>query len=357
MKYLSEYRDRKLIKKLLQLIYKTVKRNWKVMEVCGGQAWTIINYGIDKMLPKNITLVHGPGCPVCVTPTEIIDKAIALAKMKDVILCSYGDMLRVPGSKKDLLSVKSEGADIRIVYSSLDAIKIAKENPSKKVVFFAIGFETTVPANAMSLEIAENEGIDNFYLLVSQHRIPPALELILSLSKIQGLIAPGHVCTVMGYSEYESIANKFGVPIVVTGFEPVDLLEGLLILIRSLENNDIKVFNQYKRSVRREGNLEAKKIINKFFKIKNHEWRGLGLIPKSGFYLKKKYEKYDANRLLKFEIKSEQQSLCIAGLILKGIKKPTDCKAYKKICTPLTPLGAPMVSSEGVCAAYYNSGR
>lgn len=357
MKYLSEYRDKKLAKKILHLIREKIRGNWKIMEVCGGQAWTIINYGIDKLLPRKITLVHGPGCPVCVTPIEIIDKAVALAKMEEVILCSYSDMLRVPGSEKDLLTAKSEGADIRVVYSPLDVIKIAKQNPLKKIVFFAIGFETTVPGNAITLEIAEIESINNIYLLVSQLRIPPALELILASSSIHGLLAPGHVCTIMGYKEYEEIANKYEVPIVVTGFEPIDLLEGILILIEALENKEIKVFNQYKRSVKRNGNLEAKSIIDKFFEIKDQEWRGLGLIPRSGFYLREEYKKYNAENLLKSEIKSKEKSLCIAGEILQGIKKPTECKAYRKLCTPSRPLGAPMVSAEGICAAYYNSGR
>jgi len=357
MKYLSEYRDKKLAKKILHLIREKIRGNWKIMEVCGGQAWTIINYGIDKLLPRKITLVHGPGCPVCVTPVEIIDKAIALAKMEEVILCSYSDMLRVPGSEKDLLTAKSEGADIRVVYSPLDVIKIAKQNPLKKIVFFAIGFETTVPGNAVTLEIAEIKSINNVYLLVSQLRIPPALELILASSSIHGLLAPGHVCTIMGYKEYEEIANKYEVPIVVTGFEPIDLLEGILILIEALENKEIKVFNQYKRSVKRNGNLEAKSIIDKFFEIKDQEWRGLGLIPRSGFYLREEYKKYNAENLLKSEIKSKEKSLCIAGEILQGIKKPTECKAYRKLCTPSRPLGAPMVSAEGICAAYYNSGR
>ncbi|HIE41512.1 MAG TPA: hydrogenase formation protein HypD [Candidatus Aenigmarchaeota archaeon] len=357
MKYLSEYRDKKLAKKILHLIREKIRGNWKIMEVCGGQAWTIINYGIDKLLPRKITLVHGPGCPVCVTPVEIIDKAIALAKMEEVILCSYSDMLRVPGSEKDLLTAKSEGADIRVVYSPLDVIKIAKQNPLKKIVFFAIGFETTVPGNAITLEIAEIKSINNVYLLVSQLRIPPALELILASSSIHGLLAPGHVCTIMGYKEYEEIANKYEVPIVVTGFEPIDLLEGILILIEALENKEIKVFNQYKRSVKRNGNLEAKSIIDKFFEIKDQEWRGLGLIPRSGFYLREEYKKYNAENLLKSEIKSKEKSLCIAGEILQGIKKPTECKAYRKLCTPSRPLGAPMVSAEGICAAYYNSGR
>jgi len=357
MRYFSEYKDRKLARKILQLIEKESKRDWKIMEVCGGQAWTIINYGIDKLLSDKITLIHGPGCPVCITPIEIIDEVVAISQMKDVILCSYGDMLRVPGSEKDLLIAKSEGADVRIVYSSLDALRIAKENPSKKVVFFAIGFETTIPGNAMSLEIAEKENIDNFYLLVSQARIPPALELILSSSEIHGFLAPGHVCTIMGYQEYEDIASKYKVPIVVTGFEPVDLLEGIWILIKALESNEIKVFNQYKRSVKREGNLETKRIINKFFEVVDQNWRGLGIIPESGFCLKERYKKYDASKLLNVKINSKEQDLCISGLVLQGIKKPTECRAYKKLCTPLTPLGAPMVSSEGICSVYYNSGR
>jgi len=331
------------------------------MEICGGQTHTIIKYGIDEMLPDKINIVHGPGCPVCVTPLEIIDKAIEIASTPGVIFCSFGDMLRVPGSKKDLFTVKSEGGDVRIVYSPLDAVKIAMKNPDKKVVFFAIGFETTAPANAMAVWRAKELGLKNFFALVSHVRVPPAIITILESpwNMINGFIAAGHVCTVMGYEEYEPIAEKYKVPIVVTGFEPVDILQGIFMLIKQLEEGRHEVENQYKRSVRREGNIPAKQLIFKVFEIADMKWRGIGLIPNSGFKLKEEFSEFDAEKVFSeiSTIKTEESSLCISGYVLQGVKKPSDCPAFGTLCTPLNPLGAPMVSSEGACAAYYNYGR
>lgn len=361
MKFIDEYRDSKLVQAYVEKIYEITTREWTIMEICGGQTHTIIKYGIDEMLPDKINIVHGPGCPVCVTPLEIIDKAIEIASTPGVIFCSFGDMLRVPGSKKDLFTVKSEGADVRIVYSPLDAVKIAIKNPDKKVVFFAIGFETTAPANAMAVWRAKELGLKNFFVLVSHVRVPPAMITILESpwNMINGFIAAGHVCTVMGYEEYEPIAKKYKVPIVVTGFEPVDILQGIFMLIKQLEEGRYEVENQYTRSVRREGNIPAKQLIFKVFEIADMKWRGIGLIPQSGFKLKKEFEEFDAEKVFSTvaDINTEESQICISGYVLQGVKKPSDCPAFGTLCTPLNPLGAPMVSSEGACAAYYNYGR
>ena len=361
MRYLDEYRDGEAARKLLEALKGVVTRPWTVMEVCGSQTHSFLKYGIDQMLPGQVTLIHGPGCPVCVTPMEIIDQAIALAERSDVILVSYGDMLRVPGSAKDLLSVKAEGGDVRMVYSSLDALKLAREHPDKKVVFFAIGFETTAPANAMALVVAEREGIDNFFMLTSHVLVPPALAAIASSpdNRVQGFLAPGHVCTVTGYVEYEELAAKYGLPMVVSGFEPIDLLQATYMLVAQLESGRHEVENQYARSVKREGNPQARALMDRVFEVVDHKWRGIGTIPLSGLRLKGPYARFDAARA--FDIATvtapEGDGACIAGLVLQGIKKPVDCPAFGGECTPEHALGAPMVSSEGACAAYYHYAR
>jgi len=360
MKYLDEYRDAQAAKKLSVAIARTVTRPWTIMEVCGGQTHTIVKYGIDEVLPKGIELVHGPGCPVCVTSLEMIDRAHAIASRPEVIFCSFGDMLRVPGSRGDLLSLKSQGADVRIVYSPLDAVNLAAANPQKKVVFFAIGFETTAPPNAMSVWLAHKRKLTNFSVLVSHVLVPPSMTAILQSpeNRVQAFLGPGHVCTVMGYDEYEPIARRYRVPIVITGFEPVDMLEGVLMTVRQLEAGQAKVENQYSRAVRCEGNTDSKKLIEDVFEICDRKWRGVGIIPKSGFKLRYEYRNYDAERLFEVEdIETQESSLCISGKVLRGLKKPHDCPAFGKTCTPQTPLGATMVSSEGACAAYYAYGR
>ncbi len=356
MKYVDEYRNSEIAKRYIEEIWKVTKGNWMIMEVCGGQTHTIIKYNIDEVLPSKITFIHGPGCPVCVTPIEIIDKAIEIASLKDVIFCSFGDMLRVPGSKKDLFAVKEEGGDVRIVYSPLDALKIAIKNPSKEVVFFGVGFETTAPANAMAIYQAKMMGIKNFSVLISHVLVPPTMEAILNSpsNRVNGFLAAGHVCTVMGYKEYESIASKYKVPIVVTGFEPLDILQGVLMLVRQLEEGRYDVENQYTRSVRREGNLQAQSILREVFDIIDMKWRGMGIIKSSGLGIKESYKEYDAERkFLIGHIKVEEPKECISGLVLQGVKKPFECNAFGTLCTPEHPLGAPMVSSEGACAAYY----
>ena len=360
MKFLSEYRDQKAAEKVAQAIYKKITRPWTIMEICGGQTHTIVKSGLEDLLPREITLVHGPGCPVCVTPIELIDKSVAIAARPDVIFCSFGDMLRVPGSTKSLFDAKAEGADVRIVYSPLDALKLARTNPDKQVVFFAVGFETTAPANAMAAWQADHDGIENFSLLVSHVLVPPAMEALLSSENcvVQGFLAAGHVCTIMGFEEYFPIAEKYKVPIVVTGFEPLDILEGILMAASQLEEGRHEVENQYSRAVRREGNRPAQKIIAEVFEVSPREWRGLGEIPASGFQLRGRFQKYDANRRFPFTgIPAHESPECISGLILQGIKKPHDCPAFAVKCTPENPLGAPMVSSEGACAAYYHYGR
>ncbi len=359
MKFLSEYRNKEIAYALSQKIKQIAKNKWVIMEICGSQTHTILRDGIDSLLPENVILVHGPGCPVCVTPLEMIDYAYELSLRKDIILCSYGDMLRVPGTKGSLNDARIKGGNIKMVYSSLDALEIARKNSDKKIVFFAIGFETTTPMNAKAIEIAEKENINNFYVLASQVRVPPAITVILTSPgcEIKGFLAPGHVCTVMGYEEYEPIAEKHKVPIVVTGFESLDLLEGIYLLIKSLEGKNYKVINQYKRSVKREGNIFAKKTIFKVFETGDMKWRGIGIIHNSGFVLKERYKKFDARNLIFEKMKSEENKMCIAAEILQGKKKPTDCSAYRKICTPENPLGTPMVSTEGACAAYYKYGK
>jgi hydrogenase expression/formation protein HypD len=359
MKYISEFQDGNLVHGLIKRINQRLSHPWTIMEVCGGQTHTLIGEGIDQLLPSKITMVHGPGCPVCVTSVEMIDTAIALARLPTVILCSYGDMVRVPGTREDLLSVKAQGSDVRIVYSSLDALQIARDNPRKQVVFFAIGFETTTPPNAMAVTAAAAEQIDNFFLLVSQVLVPPALHAILSAqdAHIQGLLAPGHVCTVVGYEAYEPIAKQYRIPIVVTGFEPVDLVEGILLLVEALEAKNYTVINQYTRSVPRQGNLVARHLINEVFEPIDQSWRGIGVIPQSGLGLRSGFKRFDARRLLgKTKITSRESPHCQAGSILIGKIKPNQCPAFGVLCTPDHPLGAPMVSSEGACAAYYHSG-
>jgi hydrogenase expression/formation protein HypD len=357
MRYIDEYRDGVLARKYLDLIAKITTREWTIMEICGGQTHTIMKYGIESLLPPAITLLHGPGCPVCVTPVEMIDKAIAIVQQPDVIMTSFGDMLRVPGSKKDLLTVKAEGGSIRIVYSPLDAVKLAQQHPDKKVVFFAVGFETTAPANAMAVWQAKKLGLKNFSILCSHVLVPPAIELLLSLpgTSIQGFLAAGHVCTVMGYEEYIPIAEKYKIPIVVTGFEPVDILQGIYMTVHQLEQRRCEVENQYARAVRREGNPGARKIIGEVFEICDRKWRGIGEIPHSGLKLRPEYIEYDAEILYNIEtIETEESPLCIAGKILQGMKKPNECSAFGQQCIPEHPLGAPMVSSEGACAACYH---
>lgn len=356
MKYINEYRDAQAAQRYAREIARITTKPWTIMEVCGGQTHAIIKFGIDELLPKEITVVHGPGCPVCVTPVEFIDKAIEIATRPEVIFCSFGDMLRVPGTQKDLLSVKANGGDVRIVYSPLDALKIAQMNPAKVVVFFAVGFETTVPANAMAVYQAHQQRVKNFSLLVSHVLVPPAMEAILSSpqNRVQGFLAAGHVCTVMGYTEYEPIAKKYCVPIIVTGFEPLDILQGVYMCIKQLKEGRAEVENQYTRSVRRDGNQPAQQLIREVFCVVPRKWRGVGEIPQSGLGLTEKYAEFDAER--RFDLAThtvEESSECIAGLVLQGVKKPHECPAFGTRCTPERPLGAPMVSSEGACTAYY----
>lgn len=357
MKYLDEYRDSKAAQDFAKEIRRITTKPWTIMEICGGQTHAIVKFGIDEFLPEEIALVHGPGCPVCVTSLELIDKAIEIASRPDVIFCSFGDMLRVPGTKKDLLSVKASGGDIRIVYSPLDALKIAQNNPQRQVVFFAVGFETTAPANAMAVYQARKENIKNFSLLVSHVLVPPAMEAILSSprNRVQGFLAAGHVCTVMGYTEYYPLAEKYCVPIVVTGFEPLDILQGLYMCVKQLEEGRAEVENQYTRSVKEKGNQEAQKLIKEIFKIVPRQWRGIGEIPKSGLGFQGEYHEFDAEeRFAVSHYRAEESKECMSGLVLQGVKKPYECPAFGKKCTPEHPLGATMVSSEGVCAAYYH---
>jgi hydrogenase expression/formation protein HypD len=360
MKYLDEYRNPEIARRIVEEIHAATKHPWVIMEVCGGQTHSIIKNGIDQILPPEIELVHGPGCPVCVTPLEQIDKAIAIAARPEVIFTSFGDMLRVPGSEKDLFIVKSEGGDVRVVYSPLDAVKIARENPNKKVVFFAVGFETTAPNNAMAVWQAHREGLKNFSILVSHVLVPPAMKALLSSAqnRVQGYLAAGHVCTVMGWEEYEPIAAQYRVPIVVTGFEPVDILEGVLMVVQLLEKGESRVENQYTRVVRREGNRPAQDLIRRVFEISNRKWRGIGEIPASGLSLRPEFRAYDAEAIFEMgDIQVEEPAECISGLVLQGLKKPNECTAFGTKCTPQTPLGATMVSAEGACAAYYAYSR
>jgi hydrogenase expression/formation protein HypD len=356
MKYIDEYRDAELVKNAAGEIARIVTRPWVLMEICGGQTHAIMRYGIDQLLPPEIELVHGPGCPVCVTPLELIDKALVIAAMPNVIFTSYGDMLRVPGSSQDLFSVRAAGGDIRVVYSPLDAVKIAQQNPDKQVVFFAIGFETTAPANAMSVLQASALGLSNYSVLVSHVCVPPAMEAILSSpeNRVQAFLAAGHVCAVMGYWEYTPIAAKYKVPVVVTGFEPLDIMQGILETVKQLEGGQHTAGNAYSRAVSYEGNKAAQRTINRVFQQIDRKWRGIGTIPMSGWGLRPEFAEFDAEKRFNVEdISPEESPLCIAGLILQGLKKPSDCAAFGKECTPERPLGATMVSSEGACAAYY----
>jgi hydrogenase expression/formation protein HypD len=360
MKYLDEYRDRRIARALASEIVQRSTRPWVLMEICGGQTHTIMRYGLDELLPSGIELVHGPGCPVCVTPLETVDKAIALALHPEVILVSYGDMLRVPGSRSDLLRAKAQGADVRIAYSPTEAVKIARSNPERKVVFLAIGFETTAPANAMAAWQAKREKLSNFSMLVSHVLVPPAIRALMvsSSNRVQGLIAPGHVCTVVGCKEYEDLVRHFRIPIVVGGFEPVDILEAVLMLVRQLEAGEAKLENQYVRSVSYQGNLPAQQIMAEVFEVADQKWRGIGPIPLSGLQLRQEYAAYDANRVFDLgEFSVDEPAECISAQVLQGLKKPTDCPAFGMRCTPENPLGAPMVSSEGACAAYYRYRR
>jgi hydrogenase expression/formation protein HypD len=360
MKYVDEYRDGAAARKLADAIARKVTRPWTMMEVCGGQTHTIVKYGIDELLPAGVELVHGPGCPVCVTSLEMIDRAHAIASRPDVTFCSFGDMLRVPGSRGDLLQLKSHGSDVRVVYSPLDAVNLAAANPRRRVVFFAIGFETTAPPNAMAVWLAHKRQLANFSVLVSHVLVPPSITHILQSpgNRVQGFLGPGHVCTVMGYTEYEPIARRYHVPIVVTGFEPLDLLEGVLRTVSQLEEGRAEVENQYGRAVRREGNPQSRKLIDEVFEVCDRKWRGVGLIPKSGHKLRCEYRDHDAERLFEVDdIYTQEPSVCISGQILKGVKKPHECPAFGNACTPQTPLGATMVSSEGACAAYHAYGR
>ena len=360
MRFVDEYRDAEQAEKLLAAIRKVITRPWTIMEICGGQTHTLIKFGIDHMLPPEITLVHGPGCPVCVTPLELIDKAIAIARTPGVIFTSFGDMLRVPGSETDLLSVKAEGADVRMVYSPLDAVKLAQKHPDREVVFFGVGFETTAPPNAMAVWQGKQLGLHNFSILCSHVRVPPAMEAILNspYNMVQGFLAAGHVCTVMGYWEYEPIAEKYRIPIVVTGFEPLDLLQGVYMCVKALEEGRWGVENQYTRAVTREGNVHAQNLIRQVFRVCDRKWRGIGTIPQSGFCLRPEFAAFDAEKKFGLgALQAHESELCIAGEILQGRKKPHECPAFGTRCTPERPLGAPMVSSEGACAAYYQYGR
>ncbi len=360
MRYIDEYRDPKIAQALVDRIHAKVTRPWVLMEICGGQTHTLMRYGIDELIPTQVELVHGPGCPVCVTPIEIVDKAVEIASRPDVTFVSYGDMLRVPGTRSDLFRVKAHGGDVRIAYSPMEAVKIARANPSRKVVFFGIGFETTAPANAMAVWKARELGLTNFSELVSHVLVPPAIRLLLNSadSRVQGFIAPGHVCTVMGYWEYKALVEEFHVPIVVGGFEPVDLLEAISMLVAQLEEGRAEVENQYARTVNLEGNRPAQRIVEQVFEVADRKWRGIGKIPMSGLRLREEFAAYDAEKIFGVEaLEAEEPPECISALVLQGLKKPVDCPAFASRCTPEQPLGAPMVSAEGACAAYYQYRR
>jgi hydrogenase expression/formation protein HypD len=360
MRFVDEYRGEVEAQKFVRAIGGLVTQPWTLMEICGGQTHTLIKAGVDRLLPEQVTLVHGPGCPVCVTPIELIDKAIAIARKPEVIFASFGDMMRVPGSETDLLSVKAEGGDVRMLYSPLDAVRLAEQNPDREVVFFAVGFETTAPANAMAVWRAHQEGVENFSILCSHVLVPPAMEAILGSpdNQVQGFLAAGHVCTVMGYWEYEPLAEKYRIPIVVTGFEPLDLLQGTHMTLKALEEGRWGVENQYSRSVSREGNTPAQRLLGEVFEVCDRAWRGIGSIPQSGYRLRPELADLDAERRFSVaEIKAEEPEVCIAGEILQGLKKPHQCEAFGNRCTPEKPLGAPMVSTEGACSAYYQYGR
>ena len=356
MKYVDEYRDAAKVSALAKAIAAEVTRPWTLMEICGGQTHSIVKFGLDELLPRQITLVHGPGCPVCVTPIELIDAAVELASRSEVILCSFGDMLRVPGSGADLLTARARGGDVRMVYSPLDAVELAARNPARQVVFFAVGFETTAPANALAVLHARKLGLTNFFLLVSHVLVPPAIAAILSSpdNRVQGFLAAGHVCTVMGTSEYGPLAERFGVPMVVTGFEPLDILAGVLACVRLLEAGRAEVANAYARAVRPEGNTRAQAVMREVFEVCDRNWRGIGGIPKSGYTLRTEFRAFDA--AARFGVGgggSRESTECISGLIMRGARKPHECPAFGTRCTPERPLGAPMVSTEGACSAYY----
>jgi len=360
MKFIDEYRDPARARALLDRIRRVARRDWTIMEICGGQTHSILRNGIDQLLPPNVQLVHGPGCPVCVTPLETIERALAIAARPDTILTSFGDMLRVPGNSKDLFMARSEGADVRVVFSPLEALQIARDNPSKEVVFLAVGFETTAPANAMAVHQAAREGLTNFSELVSQVMVPPAMRAILSSpdNRVQGFLAAGHVCAIMGYEEYEPVAAEFGVPIVPAGFEPVDLLDAILKTVELLEAGRSGVVNAYGRVVSREGNPEARRVMQEVFEVADRPWRGIGVIPQSGLVLRPEYERFDAEKRFDVgHIAPQESPLCKSGEVLQGHLKPSDCPAFARECTPQTPLGATMVSSEGACAAYYRYHR
>jgi hydrogenase expression/formation protein HypD len=360
MKYLDEYRDLDIAAGLRRAIAETTTRPWVLMEVCGGQTHSIVRYGVDRMIPPALELVHGPGCPVCVTSLEMIDRAHAIASRPDVIFTSFGDMLRVPGSRGDLLTLKGRGADVRVVYSPLDALRIARDKPQRRVVFFGIGFETTAPANAMAIFQARRQGLENFSMLVSHVLVPPAMAAILQApgNRVQAFLGPGHVCAVMGYREYEALCARYRVPIVITGFEPVDLLEGILMAVRQLEEGRAEVENQYARAVSRDGNRAARDVVAEVFEVGDRKWRGVGAIPKSGYRVRYEYRAHDAEKLFEVEdIATCEPEICISGAILRGLRKPSDCPAFGRACTPEHPLGATMVSAEGACAAYYQYGR
>jgi hydrogenase expression/formation protein HypD len=356
VKFVEEFQDPQLARRLLDDIHATVTRPWALMEVCGGQTHSIIRHGLDQLLPEQVELIHGPGCPVCVTPLEVIDKALAIASRPEVIFCSFGDMLRVPGTGRDLFQVRGEGGDVRVVYSPLDALQIAKENPEKQVVFFGIGFETTAPPNAMTVYQARRLGIRNFSLLVSHVRVPPAIEAIMTSPdcRVQGFLAAGHVCSVMGLGEYPQLADRFGVPMVVTGFEPLDILEGVRRTVHQLEKGEHRVDNAYARVVRDEGNPAARAMLDDVFEVTDRAWRGIGVIPRSGWRLSSRYRDFDAeHRFDASGITTKEPAECRSGEVLQGLLKPHECAAFGTLCTPRTPLGATMVSSEGACAAYY----
>lgn len=360
MKYVDEFRDAALARRYGEAIARITTRPWTLMEICGGQTHSIVRHGIDRMLPSGVTLMHGPGCPVCVTPAESIDRAVAIASEPGVIFCSFGDMLRVPGHDGSLLAARARGADVRMVYSPLDALKIARETPDRQVVFFAIGFETTAPATAMTVAQAARDGVDNFSLLVSHVLVPPAIEALLSApdNPVQGFLAAGHVCTIMGYWQYEPIAERYRVPIVVTGFEPIDLLQGLYTCIRQLEDGRAEVENPYSRLVRREGNRTAQDLMRRVFAVRTQRWRGMGEIAASGLELAAEYANHDAGKRFGHANDApERPTECLSGDVLRGVRKPIECPAFGTRCTPDRPFGATMVSSEGACAAYYRYRR
>ena len=357
MKFVDEYRDSATAKKLLKAIDKVTTQPWNIMEVCGGQTHSIIKHGIDQLIPSAINLIHGPGCPVCVTPLQAIDKALEIAKQANIIFCSFGDMLRVPGSEQDLLALKAQGADIRVVYSPLDALKLAQQNTDKQVVFFAVGFETTAPTVALAVYQAKRQQINNFSALVSHVRVPPVMQQLLSSkdNKVQGFLGAGHVCTIMGYHEYLPIAAQYHIPIVITGFEPVDILQGLYLCIKQLEQGKSEVENQYSRVVNQQGNQPAQQLLKQVFKVVDQNWRGLGAIPQSGLALSDEYAQWNAEqRFSVATIKTQEPKNCRSGEVLQGLLKPEGCAEFAKSCTPEHPLGATMVSSEGACAAYYH---